>query len=73
MTNYVCICKKSNCGFKIIYIHACEFLYMIFCAAMAYKNPQKNTRQVFSFHVFYIFFVYRLIRDDTQYIKIIDN
>ena len=71
---------KSNCDLKEIYginyvftnLHA----FMIFSAAKAYKNPQKNARQVFSVNLSSIFLVYKLInskRNDTQYIKTNDN
>ena len=45
---------------------------MIFCDARAYKNPQKNTRRVFSVHLFFIVLVYKLINSEemAEYIKV---
>ena len=54
-------------------LHIYQFTY-IFYAAKAYKNPQKNTRRVFSVIFHFSCLKYnKLKRDDTQYIKISDN
>ena len=34
-------------------------MYMIFCAAKAYENHQKNTREVFSVNLSFIFLAYK--------------
>ena len=49
---------------------------LVICAVKAYKNPQKDTRQVFSVNLFSIFLVCKLInskRNDTWCTKTNDN